>query len=603
MQTDVDLSVLRGATTVAPQAARADSDTARRNRRRLALQTWGPLVVTAALAGVLALWFLLPMLEPVTTVRTAPVIVRTDVATAGGSSTAVIASGWLEPDPYPTAVPPLVAGVIATLPVVEGTTLVKGETIIATLDTTLIDADIERQRAIVEMAEADVAMAAVQIDNATAMLEQNLAPRMAFAVQQHTMSDLMLEENRLRARVASLAERLKQNGPARMAVTSLEASIASIDASVAELNGTIASLVAEISYLEQNAAAYEKMAQATAASQIEAVQQRAKLAMAREQHRAALVGREALVQQREAAAAGLAVAREVAAKPTDLLQEYEEAKTALERQLKLVETHRVMMDIAREGMNQPVELRTKLADATAAHRVAQARLSRETAQLAVLQVRREAHVIRSPIDGEVMRVLARPGMPVSPLMSPGEDAMDAQRAATVLIDAFRPGELQAKVDMPLGDVPAIRAGQRVEVTCESVPGRTFEGKVLRLVRQADVARNTLQVKVQIVDPDPKMRPDMLVRARFMPMPQPQSAPAGDGNAAAKPPTVERWFVPREALVVDAVGTAVMVYDPRGKFRGEGVARRIAVDRRDDGPDGTVEVAGALSRSHHVILAP
>ena len=607
MRTDIDLSALKNTAArthaggVSGLTAGSDP-AARRNQRRLAMQTWAPLAVTGVLASVLGGWFLLPMLEPVSPVQTTPLIVRLTAESAATPTTAVIASGWIEPEPYPTSVPPLVAGVIATLPVVEGTPLVKGETVIATLDTTLIDTDIARQTTRVQLAEADVSLATTRLQNAESLLAQKLGPRMDLTQQQHLMSRLAVERSLLEARVNGLRERVRQNGSARLAVSKLETELADLDVMAAELRGMIATISAEMSYLEQDAIAYEEMAENNAGARLEAVQRRSKVLMAHEQLAAAKLRLAALTTQRAATRDSLTVAREVAAAPTELLQQLKEAEAELSQQQALMDTHKEHLKVAQEGVDQPVALQTARDEAAARLAVAEAELADAQAALDSLMVRRAAHTVVSPVDGEVMLVLAQPGMPVSPLMSPGEGDGQLQRAATALILAFRPAELQARIDMPLGDVPAIGSGQKVEITCESCPGTTFEGTVLRLVRQADIARNTLQVKVRINQPDPRMRPDMLVRARFLP---PERVEPEPGSPESAEPKVERWFVPPAALFDDPVSgeSVIMIYDPRGKYRGEGMAQRVVVERLGES-DKLIEIrATGLSRTHQVILNP
>ena len=47
-----------------------------------------------------------------------------------------------------------------------------------------------------------------------------------------------------------------------------------------------------------------------------------------------------------------------------------------------------------------------------------------------------------------------------------------------------------------------------------LPDTHFKGKLSRILGEADFQRNTLQVKVQILDPDLRLRPEMICRAKF-----------------------------------------------------------------------------------------
>ena len=129
-------------------------------------------------------------------------------------------------------------------------------------------------------------------------------------------------------------------------------------------------------------------------------------------------------------------------------------------------------------------------------------------------------------------------------------------------------------------------GQQAELFLEALPGRTFHGEVTRVVSEADPLKNTLQAKVRVLDPDPLMRPEMVVRARFL-------APKVDAVAAGgEVATTARLLVPRRALR----DGAVFVVDPR---RG-GRSRRVAVTKVAEEGD-LVEGTGDLSATHRVIL--
>ena len=111
--------------------------------------------------------------------------------------------------------------------------------------------------------------------------------------------------------------------------------------------------------------------------------------------------------------------------------------------------------------------------------------------------------VRAPVAGVVMARLAAPGSLVG---------MDASTAAVVQL--FDPNNLQVRTDVPLADAGKLRVGQQAQVQFDSLPGQTVRGRVLRLVQQADIAKNTLQAKVLLENPPPGLVPDMLARVRI-----------------------------------------------------------------------------------------
>ena len=127
--------------------------------------------------------------------------------------------------------------------------------------------------------------------------------------------------------------------------------------------------------------------------------------------------------------------------------------------------------------------------------------SRDRAQLALDRTK-----IKAPMDGIILKLHAAPGM--KRMLD-----MDSPTSA-VIAELYDPTKLQARIDVPLNEAAALSAGQTVELISDLLPDKTFTGTVTRISGQADLQRNTLQAKVQINNPDPRLRPDMLMRAKF-----------------------------------------------------------------------------------------
>jgi len=114
--------------------------------------------------------------------------------------------------------------------------------------------------------------------------------------------------------------------------------------------------------------------------------------------------------------------------------------------------------------------------------------------------------IFSQTEGRVLKLFASPGKRLM-------QKMDIPEASTA-VALYRDGELQARIDVPLPDVSKLFLGQDVEITCSMLPDSKFKGRLSRISGEADLQRNTLQVKVQILNPDSRLRPEMLCRAKF-----------------------------------------------------------------------------------------
>src|SRR5207244_4507625 len=67
------------------------------------------------------------------------------------------------------------------------------------------------------------------------------------------------------------------------------------------------------------------------------------------------------------------------------------------------------------------------------------------------------------------------------------------------------------------DIGSIEAGQAVDVKVDAYPNELFEGKVIRVDPQATVNQNvtTIAVKVEITDPDIRLKPTMDADCEFI----------------------------------------------------------------------------------------
>ena len=104
------------------------------------------------------------------------------------------------------------------------------------------------------------------------------------------------------------------------------------------------------------------------------------------------------------------------------------------------------------------------------------------------------------------------------LKSPGDKVMLSMDDphSSHLLHIYDPASIQVRVDVPLADAAQVVVGQRCEVVVDVLPDKTFQGQVTRVTHEADIQKNTLQVKVRVIDPSPLLRPEMLTRVRFLP---------------------------------------------------------------------------------------
>ncbi len=200
--------------------------------------------------------------------------------------------------------------------------------------------------------------------------------------------------------------------------------------------------------------------------------------------------------------------------------------------------------------------------------VAEAVLSRATVARDEAALELERMVIRAPITGYVQRRIKSPGDKVVRMMD------DPHSSHLMLL--YDPERLQVRVDVPLADAAHISVGQACEVVVEVLPDRTFRGEVLRTTHEADLQKNTLQVKVKVFDPDQILRPEMLTRVKFL---APEGARLlGDTSQSL---STHRVLVPAGALADETSEIArVWIVTQRRNGRGVLASRQVRIVARD-----------------------
>ena len=219
----------------------------------------------------------------------------------------------------------------------------------------------------------------------------------------------------------------------------------------------------------------------------------------------------------------------------------DEVRDEVRRKKDLVESHAIA-----EGQYARLELRLKAQEATAAAaaaEVAQAQAALKTAEVALdaAQLTLDRMEIHSPVGGVVLARNVEPGTRIS-MNAPGADARGMG-----IIRVYDPAHLQVRVEVPIADAAKVGVGQAAEIISEALPDRVFKGKVSRLVHEANIQRNTVQVKIAIEDPDATLKPEMLTRVRIMGSAPRTSPTASTGTHPTHAPGT-RLMAPKSAVI-------------------------------------------------------
>jgi RND family efflux transporter MFP subunit len=268
----------------------------------------------------------------------------------------------------------------------------------------------------------------------------------------------------------------------------------------------------------------------------------------------------------------------------DLLEfSVEELKAHLARAEKHVEALQEKCGALRLRLELKTEERRQHADAEAQVEAAEARVRQARVALDASSLRLERTAVKAPAAGRVLYLQARPGARVM-----GTSAVGGMDATTV-VGLYDPARLQVRADVRLEDVPRVRPGQRVRIETPAAPGGPVHGEVLFPTSQADVQKNTLQVKVAIDNPPATLRPDMLVQVTFL--------AAASSHAAKDQSPLLRLLVPRPLVENAGDKPFVWVAD-----QAAGVARRRVVKLGQGATDGLVEVLEGLNATDKIIAS-
>lgn len=229
------------------------------------------------------------------------------------------------------------------------------------------------------------------------------------------------------------------------------------------------------------------------------------------------------------------------------------------------------LSAAQRALELRIDDRERLDSARAQVRLAEAELAQRSAVRDEALLELDRMTIRAPIAGFVQRRLKAPGDKVL-------RGMDDPYSAHIA-HIYDPSKLQVRVDVPLADASQVFKGQRCEIVVEVLPDRVFEGEVLIVTHQADLQKNTLQIKVRVIDPDPVLRPEMLTRVKFLPEQSTTQTPLRTSQSVRVPSTV-----------IDNSTGDERVWIVTERANGRGVLQPITVERVEE-QSGWVTLSG------------
>src|SRR5271170_2487510 len=210
---------------------------------------------------------------------------------------------------------------------------------------------------------------------------------------------------------------------------------------------------------------------------------------------------------------------------------------------------------------------------------AQGALAQAQGQLDYAESQLDATVIRAPVTGTILDRTAEKGELITAQFASAA-AGGPQGSVVSLADL---NDLQVELDIAQADFARLGPKQKGVITTDAYPDRRYKGEIAQISPEANRQKATVQVKVQVLNPDEYLRPEMNATVKFLADEQKSSSaqPAGA-------------FVPASALL-DHDGKKIVFL----AFDGKAHLREVHVlSQRSDGflVDGLVGGESVISQA-------
>ncbi len=271
-------------------------------------------------------------------------------------------------------------------------------------------------------------------------------------------------------------------------------------------------------------------------------------------------------------------------------EEIQAADNNLSEARATAQNDRVTLDRTRELYAQGVSSKQSLDDATAKYEASQQRmnslerasklmelgpraewvqrakgdLQQAEGQMAYARSQLDATVIRAPVTGTILERTAEKGELVTAQFASGAEG--GPRGSVVALADLN--DIQVELDIAQDDFAKLSPKQEGIVTLDAFKDRSYKGEIAEMSPEANRQKATVQVKVQILQPDSYLRPEMNATVQF-------KAKANDDKSTATKQTFV--FVPTVALR-DQDGAKFVLL----AFNGKALRRNVHVQGQRSG---------------------
>ncbi len=137
----------------------------------------------------------------------------------------------------------------------------------------------------------------------------------------------------------------------------------------------------------------------------------------------------------------------------------------------------------------------------------------------------------APFDGTVVEKQGEEGEVITPT------AMSSSMGRTAVVTIADLGHMDVETDISEGQLWKVAVGQPAEVAVDAIPSKRYRGRLRQVLPLSDRNRATVKVKVEILDPDDRLFPELAATVDFLPS---EGLKSPDASRAS-------LYMPRSAL--------------------------------------------------------
>jgi RND family efflux transporter MFP subunit len=187
----------------------------------------------------------------------------------------------------------------------------------------------------------------------------------------------------------------------------------------------------------------------------------------------------------------------------------------------------------------------------------------------------------APFDGTVVEKQGEEGEVITP------SAMSASFSRSAVVSLANLEQMDVETDVTENLISRVAIGQPAEVSVSAVPDKHYRGRLRQIIPMGDHVRGTVKVKVEILDPDQRLFPELVATVHFLP----------DKSLNNPGASQSYLYIPKDAVVEENGHSHVWVVDvDRSSVR----KRRVEVAVTND---ELARVESGLKSGERVVLKP